>query len=152
MITTSSDIVALQETTIDSSVKINELVPDTLGYDVYRKDRNGKGGGTMLLVKKYLQSAPFSKVDHVSESIWCYVNIQGKPYIHIPGDFNYPKIDWKTLQHKDNNSSLCDSEGQTLIDILNEASCEQIIKFPTRENNTLGLLITTYPGHFFKIH
>ena len=96
MITTSSDIVALQETTIDSSVKINELVPDTLGYDVYRKDRNGKGGGTMLLVKKYLQSAPFSKVYNTSESIWWKVKIQGK-FHYISSWYRPPSAPQKTI-------------------------------------------------------
>ena len=48
--TESPDIVALQETKIDSSIKSNELIPDSLGYDIFRNDRTGKCGGTMLLV------------------------------------------------------------------------------------------------------
>ena len=182
--TEKPEIVALQETKIDSSIKTNELIPDSLGYDVYRKDRNDKGGGTMLLIKRFLDSAPVNKLNNSSESIWCKIKIQGKthfisswyrppnaphdmiyqlkeqidntlksrkheqPYIHIMGDFNYPKIDWEELVNKVDGSCLCDSEGQSLIDIMNEASMEQLISFPTRGNNILDLFITTYPGLF----
>lgn len=52
--TKKPDLVALQETKIDSSIKSNELIPDDLDYDIYRKDRNDKGGGIMLLVKTCL--------------------------------------------------------------------------------------------------
>ena len=54
LFTNNPDIVAFQETKIDASVKTNELIPDTLGYDVYRKYRTGFGGGTMLLFKTYI--------------------------------------------------------------------------------------------------
>ena len=54
--------------------------------------------------------------------------------------------------NKDTNSCLADSEGQSLIDILNEASADQLVQFPTREENTLDLLITTLPGQFINIH
>jgi exonuclease III len=62
------DIVALQETKIDSNIKSNELVPEYLEYDIYRNDRTANGGGIMLLVKTYLKSAPLRKVENGSES------------------------------------------------------------------------------------
>ena len=45
-------IVAIQETKIDSSISTSELFPETCPYNVYRKDRNSKGGGVMLLIHK----------------------------------------------------------------------------------------------------
>ena len=150
------DVVALLETKFDFSVKTNELIPDSLGYDTYRKDRTGKAGGTMLLVNKTLKSAPFTKLNNKSESLWCKLMIQGQfhylsswyrqpsahhhtivllkeqlvtikdisknndqPFIHVLGDFNYPKICWDSMVNKVNTNSLCDSEGQSLIDIIN---------------------------------
>ena len=37
------------------------------------------------------------------------------------------------MLNKDSNSSLVDSDGQSLIDIMSEASAEQLVLFPTRE-------------------
>ena len=37
-------IVAIQETKIDSSISTSELFPETCQYNVYRKDRNSNGG------------------------------------------------------------------------------------------------------------
>ncbi|CAG2218688.1 SIAE [Mytilus edulis] len=187
--TENPDIVALQETKINNSIATNELIPDTLGYDIYRNDRTGNGGGTMLLVKTHLDSAPVKILENGSESIWSKIVLQGKqhyigswyrppdapldqiqllkdqmdkikklgkankqPCIHILGDFNYRKINWRTKLNKDTNTCLNGSDGQALIDILNEASAEQLILFPTRESNTLDLLITTLPGQFTDIH
>ena len=45
-------IVAIQETRIDSSISTSELFPETCPYNVYRKDRNSKGGGVLLLIYK----------------------------------------------------------------------------------------------------
>ena len=53
--TENPDIVALQETKIDSNIKSNELIPECLEYDIYRNDRTANGGGAMLLVKTYLK-------------------------------------------------------------------------------------------------
>ncbi|CAC5379980.1 E3.1.11.2 [Mytilus coruscus] len=67
--TENPEIVALQETKIDKSITTNELIPDTLGYDIYRNDRTGNGGGTMLLIKTHLDSAPLKILENGSESI-----------------------------------------------------------------------------------
>ncbi|CAC5379979.1 unnamed protein product [Mytilus coruscus] len=68
------------------------------------------------------------------------------------GCFNFRKINWQTKLNKNTNTCLNGSDDQALIDILNEASAEQLVLFPTRESNTLDLLITTLPGQFTDIH
>ena len=47
---------------------------------------------------------------------------------------------------------LSQSEGQILIDIMNDHSLEQMVHFPTREKNTLDLILTTLPGQFQDVH
>ena len=47
---------------------------------------------------------------------------------------------------------LSQSEGQKLIDIMNDHGLEQLVHFPTRENNTLDLILTSLPGQFQEIH
>ena len=42
--------------------------------------------------------------------------------------------------------------GQILIDIMNDHGLEQLVNFPTRERNTLDLILTSLPGQFVGIH
>ena len=51
-------IVAIQETTIDSSIATSELFPETCPYNIYMKDRNLHGGGVMLLIHKDIPHMP----------------------------------------------------------------------------------------------
>ena len=44
------------------------------------------------------------------------------------------------------------SEGEILIEIMNDYGLEQLVHFSTRERNTLDLIVTSLPGHFFDIH
>ena len=39
-----------------------------------------------------------------------------------------------------------------LIDIMNDHGLEQLVHFPTREQNTLDLLLTSLPGQIHDIH
>ena len=47
---------------------------------------------------------------------------------------------------------LSQSEGQTLIDIMNDHGLGQMVHFPTREKHTLDLVLTTLPGQFQDVH
>ena len=47
---------------------------------------------------------------------------------------------------------LTQSEGQILIDIMNDHGLEQMVHFPTREKNTLDLILSTLPGQFKDVH
>ena len=54
------------------------------------------------------------------------------PSIHVLGDFNFRDIDWLDRLNK-SGSALSQSEGQMLIDIMNDHGLEQLVHFPTRE-------------------
>ena len=69
------------------------------------------------------------------------------PSVHVLGDFNFKDIDWPDRLSK-SGSTLSQSEGQILIDIINDHGLEQMVHFPTREKNTLDLIFTTLPGEF----
>ena len=60
-------------------------------------------------------------------------------------------VDWETKSNKLSGKSLSDCEGQTLIDIVNEQCAEQLVLFPTRNENTLDLIITTSPNQYSNI-
>ena len=73
------------------------------------------------------------------------------PLIHVLGDFNFRYIVWPNRLSK-SGSSLSQTEGQILIDIMNDQGLEQFVNFPTRERNTLDLILTSFPGQFADIH
>ena len=73
------------------------------------------------------------------------------PSVHILGDFNFKDIDWPDRLSK-SGSTLSQSEGQILIDIMNDHGLEQMVHFPTREKNILDLILTPLPGQFQDVH
>ena len=44
------------------------------------------------------------------------------------------------------------SEGEILIEIMNDYGLKQLVHFPTGERNTLDLIINSLPGQFVDIH
>ena len=67
------------------------------------------------------------------------------PSVHVLGDFNFRDIDWPDRLSK-SGSTLSQLEAQILIDSMNDHGLEQMVYFPTREKNTLDLILTTLPG------
>ena len=72
------------------------------------------------------------------------------PSVHVLGDFNLGDIVWPDRLNK-SGSPLSPSEGEILIEIMNDYGLEQLVHFPTRERNTLDLIITSLPGQFVDI-
>ena len=73
------------------------------------------------------------------------------PMVHVMGDFNFKNINWSTGLNK-SGAPLNNSDGQMLIDIMNDHGLEQLVNFPTREQNTLDLLLTSLPNLFENVH
>ena len=73
------------------------------------------------------------------------------PSVHILGDFNFYDIVWPDRLSK-SGSPLSLSEGEKFIENLNDHHLEQLVHFPTREKNTLDLIITSLPSQFLDIH
>ena len=72
------------------------------------------------------------------------------PSVHILGDFNFRDIVWPDRLSKP-GSPLSLSEGEEFIEILNDHHLEQLVNYPTRERNTLDLIITSLPSQFLDI-
>ena len=66
-------IVAIQETKIDSSISTSELFPESCPYNLYRKDGTLDGGGVMLLIHKDTSHMPITELENDSESVWVKV-------------------------------------------------------------------------------
>ena len=65
-------------------------------------------------------------------TIWC------------AGDFNVPDIDWKTDSATSVRYPLAISE--RVLNLVHECNFEQMVDFPTREDNTLDLFMTNRPS------
>lgn len=147
------DFVALTETWLTNEIKDFEVTPPN--YVIIRKDRQTRGGGVAILLKKELSFEILPEVIGV-EAIFCKLLFTSRPvfvgcvyrspssdkdslqalhtYMHryvlgarliLLGDFNLPDINWRTMQH---NSACTDA----LIDIMLTFNLSQIVKQPTR--------------------
>ena len=63
------------------------------------------------------------------------------PSVHVLGDFNFCDNVWPDRLSK-SGSPLSLSDGEKFIEILNDHHLEQLVHFPTREKNTLNLIIS----------
>ena len=73
------------------------------------------------------------------------------PPIHVLGEVKFEDIAWLDRLNK-SGSMLSQSEGHMLIGIMNDHGLEQLVHFPTREKNTLDLILTSLPGQFQETH
>ena len=85
------------------------------------------------------------------QKIKCMHKGNKPPSVHVMGDFNFGDIVWPDRLNK-SGSPLSPSEGEILIEIMNDYGLGQLVHFPTRERNTLDLIITSLPGQFVDIH
>ena len=67
------------------------------------------------------------------------------------GDFNFKDIAWPDRLNK-SGSLLSQLAGQVLIDVVSDNGFVQLVHFPTREKNTLDLILTSLPGQFQEMH
>ena len=99
-------------------------------------------GSTSKEFKLFREQLDYIKTHHKGKKL---------PSAHVLGDFNFKDIDWPDRLSK-SGSTLSQSGGQILIDIMNDHGLEQMVHFPTREKNTLDLILTTLPGQFQDVH
>ena len=71
------------------------------------------------------------------------------PSVYILGDFKFKVVVWQDRFNK-NGTMLNQLKGQVLVDIINDHGLEQLVNFPTREENTLDLI--SLPWQFQEVH
>ena len=76
---------------------------------------------------------------------------KGRKLPSVLRDLHFKDIDWPDRLSK-SGSTLSQSEGHILTDIMNDHGFEQMVHFPIREKNTLVLILTTLPGQFQDVH
>ena len=164
------DIIAITESWTHSEISDNEI--EIPGYKLFRQDRTdthkGRGGGVLLYVICSLTSSQMECTVQFTNSLWCDISTQGGvtrvgvvyrspnstaenddklyealdelnsvPSLVIIGDFNYPGINW--------SEHTADPDSQRLLDWVLDKGFTQHIDYPTRERNTLDLILTSEP-------
>ena len=72
--------------------------------------------------------------------------------IYIMGDFNLPSIDWKTLADDHSQGQVRGIvPAQRLFDFMGTNFLTQIVDVPTREENTLDLVLTNCPQYIHEV-
>ena len=173
--TTKPDVIFGTETRLDNSISDSEILPPNYKPWRCDRNREGGGcfvavanhlksyivpelsvsGCELVWAKikikgrKDLYVAAYYKPDdgdevslnHFSESIQRVSSLNA--FVVIGGDFNLPSFDWKTCNLK--TPSVYPRLHNQFLDLLNDHGLQQMVTFPTRENNTLDLFVTNYP-------
>uniref|UniRef100_A0A914MN57 Reverse transcriptase domain-containing protein n=1 Tax=Meloidogyne incognita TaxID=6306 RepID=A0A914MN57_MELIC len=167
------DILLITETWLSNLVP-NSLICPSSDYNVFRTDRNKNGGGVAILTKSFFQVnkleikktpqiniagidillnnnnkirilnvylPPKTKSDNVLEFIFILYDLVSIDYpVLITGDLNFVNIDWNS---KLNNK--LDLSEKYFLEFIENTKLTQLIKFPTRLNNTLDLILSSTP-------
>ena len=108
-----------------------------------------------FVVNRYRPPGSTNEEFHLFREQLDYIRTHHKgktlPSVHVLGYFNFKDIDWPDRLSK-SGSTLSQSERQILIDIMKDHGLQQMVHFPTREKNTLDLILTTLLGQFQDIH
>ncbi|KAK3085883.1 hypothetical protein FSP39_009995 [Pinctada imbricata] len=96
---TKPDIITGTETWLEPEIKNNEVFPST--YKVYRRDRKGKQGGSVLIaVKDNFISVEVEDLspDDKCEMIWAKVEIVGCRTLYVSSFYNHKTSDEQSLK------------------------------------------------------
>ena len=161
-------VVLITESWCDDTFTHGILDPE-FKFNIYRRDRNRHGGGVCLFVTRLLHSAqvhivtefnhleivcvdvltipttlrvfvayrpPSSGADYQTSLMQCISTYCSLNCVNIvTGDFNCPRVDWSHLTCPD------DMIHEPLLKFAIECGFIQTVKFPTREENILDLVL-----------
>ena len=105
-----ADAVLINKSKLDSEISTPEVIPDNLGYTVYRKDRNRHGGGVMILIKN-CYSSQIVDIKSDAELLWIEVQLKNQRKLLLSTFYRPPSSDDEYLKLFD--ASLLDIRTRT---------------------------------------
>jgi len=176
--THNPDVICATETWFSKNHKDGEICDGILDqYDVYRRDRETRtGGGVLIAAKKDLHAEYQSNLDTDSESIWISVKLQAARTLYICSFYRPNSQDETSCcalrdalnripEHSnivvagDFNYPDIDWSSKTaqasstrrlndeMIELTDDFSLTQLVNSPTRLSKTLDLVLTNAPDH-----
>ena len=99
----------------------NEVVPKSMGYSMFRKDRKfGKGGGFLLLVKDNFICSEQPIFDTNSETIWVKIDLKGSKLLYIASHYRPKETDREGFEELTRSISLAKQQKAENIWILGD--------------------------------
>ena len=168
------DLIAVTETWFKPTILDCELFP-ALNFTIHRRDRIWKaGGGVLLAVQNTIPSIRRRDLEGNAESVICELRPDSRSKLLVMtfyrpsnsnidnlkelkkslwlacqsgfdqlfgcGDSNLPNIDWGT-----GAATTSDATHKYFTKLVNDNFLWQLVNFPTRNNNTLDLILTNIP-------
>ena len=79
----SPDVVTCTESWLTSDIYNAEVIPDSLGYTIFRRDRGSRGGGVFILVKNLYIASRVQEWETDCEILWVKLQLAGSVPLHI---------------------------------------------------------------------
>ena len=138
--------IAVSNVYISSNVTIQENNSEIIWAKV---DLNS----TKSLLLGNFYRPPDSKIETfegLQQSVQQLTKSINNKHVILGGDFNLPNIDWntKTVNPGGKNKQFCDS----VLDLMDDYSLEQVVQEPTRGKNILDLCFTNQPSLVNKVN
>ncbi|MCG8048091.1 MAG: hypothetical protein JAY66_20795 [Candidatus Thiodiazotropha taylori] len=77
------DIVTCTESWLTSDIHNAEIIPDHLGYTMFRRDRGSRGGGVFILVRDQFIATRVHEWETKCEIVWIKLQLAGSVPLHI---------------------------------------------------------------------
>lgn len=165
MLSYDPHVAVISETWLHPQIPDNCIFPPS--YTCYRKDRQTRGGGVAILVKREVSSVSLPDINSCHESVFCKAVIAGNPiiiagvyrppgappaflidlYEHlekyrnqniiIAGDFNMPGMHWESMKC----GSIDVQSAEILLDMSLAYSLTQTVLDPTRVTSSASSIL-----------
>ena len=77
------DIVICTESWLTPEIYDAEIIPNSLGYTMYRRDRGSRGGGVFILVRNLYIANRVQEWETDCEILWIKLQLAGSVPLHI---------------------------------------------------------------------
>ena len=126
------DIVICTESWLTQEVYNAEIIPDSLGYTMFRRDRRSRGGGVFILVRDLYIANRVQKWETNCEILWIKLQLAGSVPLHSAAYYKPMSLTHKALQSSKSQSRryqlLRDTHGYS--GILTTPKCPGQIIYP----------------------
>ena len=101
-------IVLATETWLTPDVGDSEFLPPSCNYTAYRKDRQSKGGGVLILVRNDMVASCVPELDTDTELLWVKLQIVNTKPVYIGVFYRQPKLGAEPLKMLQDSLSKID--------------------------------------------
>ena len=163
------DVLAVTETFLSAEILDSEITSGD--YNIFRVDRNRRGGGVMVYVKSVIPAVRRHDLETACELLWVELSsVTSKVLLGVfyrppdsPADYlsqleislagipsSQPVVlcgDFNSpgIDWSKTSPSTASKEASLLCDLIQDYSLQQLVVEPTRENNILDLILTNIP-------